>query len=546
VLFPGLARRDFAGADGVSIETLLVAPDLPLVLLQWTGTGATTAPITVELTLAPPKKGRPDVDRAAAGVAVHAGERGLAVGVVPAPRGIDVEDLHGGAVRVTVTPSPSGAITLLLAGGTAEEARRAFAAGAHPAGHAVRAAAGPLDYGLSCATGIGAIDDGVAWARVRLAGLRATTPDAGEMDAADHARLLLLQGLAAIAVGDREVSDLAGERLKAIRSSGDVPSAEAALLAARHASAFGDAARASELARFWTDGVAVGRAGAIDRDRAALWQLAASALSEGLLHAAPDALIRALRSYAAEGAAASPALPRAGAGSRPLPMVEGASRPLPMVEGASRPLPEEESASRPAEWARWLKHVFEGNPSLPAPASARPAVGALRRAMGLFPVDPDSAWNEWRRAVEAGLVDGPAGPATWDDDGNDPLTTEILLALVHGLLGIAPDAPSGRIRLAPRMPGHLASFAVRGVTLGDASIRLAYRRSGSTRVFELEPEHGGVPPLVVLEPSMEGRVSHVRIDGAPADLDSRPHGGRTIVPVQLPLDAPRTVEITTG
>jgi hypothetical protein len=165
-------------------------------------------------------------------------------------------------------------------------------------------------------------------------------------------------------------------------------------------------------------------------------------------------------------------------------------------------------------------------------------------------VDPDAAWGEWRRSLGAGLAFGPAGPATWDDEADDGVdgsrTAEILLALVHGLLGLAHDAPAGRLAMAPRLPTHVNTFTVRGITLGDASLRLGYERSGQNHVFTLDPELAAVPPLIVFEPAVVGRVVGIRIDEALADLDVHRVEGLSLVPVQLPLDGPRRVEITTG
>jgi hypothetical protein len=96
------------------------------------------------------------------------------------------------------------------------------------------------------------------------------------------------------------------------------------------------------------------------------------------------------------------------------------------------------------------------------------------------------------------------------------------------------------------MPTHVTSFAVGGITLGNASLRLGYERSGQTHVFKLEPELAAVPPLIVLEPTVVGRVASVRVDEALADLDVHTVGRLSLVPVQLPLDGPRRVEITTG
>jgi hypothetical protein len=81
--------------------------------------------------------------------------------------------------------------------------------------------------------------------------------------------------------------------------------------------------------------------------------------------------------------------------------------------------------------------------------------------------------------------------------------------------------------------------------MGTSRISLAYERSRGGHLFTLEPERGGVPPLVVFEPAIPGEVGEVLVDGAPADLAPRTGAGRTVVPVQLPLDGPRTVEIVT-
>jgi hypothetical protein len=63
--------------------------------------------------------------------------------------------------------------------------------------------------------------------------------------------------------------------------------------------------------------------------------------------------------------------------------------------------------------------------------------------------------------------------------------------------------------------------------------------------YTLEPATAAVPPSVVFEPAVPGRVREVRVDGRPAQLDTRQDGDRTIVPLQIPVDAPRTVEIVT-
>ncbi|MGB1658487.1 MAG: hypothetical protein ACPHO4_14200, partial [Longimicrobiales bacterium] len=111
-------------------------------------------------------------------------------------------------------------------------------------------------------------------------------------------------------------------------------------------------------------------------------------------------------------------------------------------------------------------------------------------------------------------------------------------------LGLSPDAPVGRLRLAPRMPTHLTSFVAAGIRIGDGTIRMTYERAGNAVLYSLEPERIGVPPLLVFEPSVHSAVAAVTVDGRVAELDMRSDGGRTIVPVQLPLDGVRTLGFT--
>jgi hypothetical protein len=112
------------------------------------------------------------------------------------------------------------------------------------------------------------------------------------------------------------------------------------------------------------------------------------------------------------------------------------------------------------------------------------------------------------------------------------------------MLGVAPDAPVGRIRIAPRFPGHLRSFTVAGIALGETRLRLAYERRGDRHRFTVAPEHAAVPPLLVLEPTVRGRIRSIRIDGEPAELDAREIGLLSTVPVQLPVDGERTLDVT--
>ena len=153
--------------------------------------------------------------------------------------------------------------------------------------------------------------------------------------------------------------------------------------------------------------------------------------------------------------------------------------------------------------------------------------------------------------LSEGLVSGPSGPASWDGVEDltapgAPVTGAMLAAFTHGVLGYLPDAPSGRLRLAPRFPSHVRSLAIEGLRLGSTSIALRYERSKSRHRFVLEPTSARVPPMLVFEPSIPGtRLAEARISGASADLAATPEGERLRVRVQLPLEGVCTIDLRT-
>ncbi len=95
------------------------------------------------------------------------------------------------------------------------------------------------------------------------------------------------------------------------------------------------------------------------------------------------------------------------------------------------------------------------------------------------------------------------------------------------------------------MPSHVTAFEAGGIPVGASTIGLRYARAKGALRYELSPDVAQVPPLVVLEPSVSGSVRSVRVDGEAVELDLRSSRGRTVVPVQLPLDGVRTLEIET-
>jgi len=191
-----------------------------------------------------------------------------------------------------------------------------------------------------------------------------------------------------------------------------------------------------------------------------------------------------------------------------------------------------------------------GEPTPPPPVDPWADEDALYTLPSLFRSDPEEAWRRWRNTVLAGLESGPAGPGSWDASDRDdglvaPVTSSLLCALAYGLWGLAADAPAGRVRIAPRLPSHLTRLRVEGVRVGSARLAVTYERDGPAHRYTLEPMRASVPPIVVFEPAIPGTVTQVRIDGEAADLEAKTSARWTVVPVQLPVDGARVIEILT-
>jgi hypothetical protein len=181
-----------------------------------------------------------------------------------------------------------------------------------------------------------------------------------------------------------------------------------------------------------------------------------------------------------------------------------------------------------------------------------PGVGGPDTPLGAWALwgslGPDAAWPAWRALLARGLEGGPAGRGTWDGPSLPPAAAPeaglLLCGLAYGLLGLDPDAPSGRLRLAPRLPSHLSAFLARHIRVGESEMELRYEREGTLHTLRLEPTRGRVPATVVLEPSLPaGALAAAWVDGVPADLDVSATGSRARFKVQLVVDAPRTVEV---
>ncbi|MDX1645622.1 MAG: hypothetical protein R3304_00655 [Longimicrobiales bacterium] len=558
--FPGVVRRHFVGQRGTCTETLVVGRTLPFVVCQWSSpSGSLPEAIAVRIrapgeaddgTPGDDSSDPPDPKRDGSTVWLESSGGATAVTTVPPTRALQ---LQSGA-RILVHPAEGEHASLVVASGPTETVRSALAASRHLEGHAVRSACGPVD-GLVPHTGVLEIDDGIEWLQARLdaqlhrwisaRGSRVLSPTSqGPRASAPERDLTVLGiGLAAVATGLRD----GVERLLSIA---DEASSSYGLVAARFASVFGDTRFAARAAEAWTAGPPPGQD--------PLGRLAARLLVNALDHSWHPNEMAGLRAMGLASASRDAGPDRAplvygGAPSDtddPTPQPSPGERRLPTLRAGRRRLQEHVDAGDRAHEAAWWTGLLTSAPLPPLPHGDRSDVQRAREACARFSSDPDGAWVRWRTLLSA---PPQHGATLWDVPPPEEararpggsLSAELLLAFSHGLLGVDADAPAGRIRIAPRLPSHVTDFSLGGVRVGRASLRLHYRRDGRRHVFELVPEEASVPPLVLLEPRVDGRIRELRIDGDPADLDLREEGSGTSVPVQLPLDGPRTLEIET-
>ncbi len=119
--------------------------------------------------------------------------------------------------------------------------------------------------------------------------------------------------------------------------------------------------------------------------------------------------------------------------------------------------------------------------------------------------------------------------------------------MLDHLLAFRADAPAGRIHLTPALPSHWTGLAVRGLACAATRFDLEYERTEieGRRVdrWILRPTEGAVPSTLILRLPAVHPDPEVRIDGEPAELEIEQRGALRHLPVQLPLDGERRVEI---
>jgi hypothetical protein len=367
---------------------------------------------------------------------------------------------------------------------------------------------------LSISAPDGAVERTLQWAKVRLDGALSEPLD---LHAAADAAPIVWTALARLAVGDFDAA-AAQLRVLAVRQEGGAHPAEASLyllLAARYH------AWTAHLPFLLEEWPRLRVAAELCRDASStlvLEAIRAAALRELAITA--ESIGEAVDAVALATAAkhARHALDRL-RGVAPAP-----EHPLPVLLGVAE---DSGSSLGPAgcSWAAWAEFACgqteNGYRRWRFCFSAQDAEPGELHSVGLLD-----------RRANAGAAD-PAWPAAL-----------AAATLVHGLLGVEPDAARHRLTLRPQIPAAWHHMEVRQLAMGDALFSLDYRRTGPRHEFVVEQTAGAVPVNLVFEPAIAMRaLGAVTVDGEAAQLDAKPFGERMLAPVQLVLDHTRTLVV---
>jgi hypothetical protein len=118
-------------------------------------------------------------------------------------------------------------------------------------------------------------------------------------------------------------------------------------------------------------------------------------------------------------------------------------------------------------------------------------------------------------------------------------------AFMHTLLGVAPDAPRGRLRVRLCLPDWLDALSVENLRMGDALVLLQCTREGEHFSYVVEQIAGAMPVRLIFEPTFTRPVKTVSVDNVEAQLSMQPYRDRVIAPVQLMLDHQRVLRFMT-
>lgn len=150
-------------------------------------------------------------------------------------------------------------------------------------------------------------------------------------------------------------------------------------------------------------------------------------------------------------------------------------------------------------------------------------------ALGLYKYgNADAAFASLYSVARSGFIWGWGhNPEVFSGSSFEPLdtsvphqffaTSQLLTALIGGLLGWEPDAPGRRARLEPRLPGTWDSLEVERLPLGRRRLSVRLLQNDTSFTAALRAVGSGVD-TIFLAPSLPAgsEITHVRIDGNPA------------------------------
>lgn len=124
--------------------------------------------------------------------------------------------------------------------------------------------------------------------------------------------------------------------------------------------------------------------------------------------------------------------------------------------------------------------------------------------------------------------------------------SDTVSTFMHGLLGAAPDAPRGRLRLRSCLPDWMTSLSIHNIRMADALIELAFRRDPDAESYTIEQVAGAMPVRLIFEPTFTRPIAAITVDEVTADLNVQPHGQRIVAPMQIMLDNVRSIRMYLG
>jgi hypothetical protein len=169
-----------------------------------------------------------------------------------------------------------------------------------------------------------------------------------------------------------------------------------------------------------------------------------------------------------------------------------------------------------------------------------PHVAELGTAINLIEdAVPAAFWHD--AALRAPLTVDEGSPSDPHLPARATDAARLILALVHGSLGVEPDATRHRLRIRLRLPADCTDLRVDDIGFGDGTIGLHVSHAADSIRVRIRQDSGAVPVTVLLEPVLAGDsvVQAATVDGTLASLSPRPVADGVMVPVQLVLDADR-------